>query len=60
MRNWWQKELRFDSMVGELSRRLRIWVNHGEGCLDETTTSERSQNGSMSSGGGRDWDLNVR
>lgn len=47
-------------MVGELSRRLRICVNHGEGCFDETTTSERSQNGSMSSGGGRDWDLKVR
>lgn len=43
-------------MVGELSRRLRIWVNHGEGwrfCLEETT-SERSQKGSTSSGGGRD------
>jgi hypothetical protein len=31
MRNLWQKELRFDSIVEELSRRLRICVNHGEG-----------------------------
>ena len=55
IRNWRQKESRFDSMVGELSRRLRICVNHGEGwrfCLEEMT-SERSQKGSTSSGGGR-------
>lgn len=59
MRKRWQKEERLDSIEGEPSRRLRIWVSHGEGwrfCLDETT-SERSQKGSMSSGEGREKEL---